>query len=136
MASTDTDFRLYLVTSGTDRHTVDTAAKVAAAGAGVVQVRAKDLSTRDLLSLVTECATAVYRANPHTKVVVDDRADVAYAARRAGVPVNGTQELLTTSVRALSGRRQRRIRAARPSVLTVIGRSSRRQPCPLSPSGT
>ena len=89
MASTDTDFRLYLVTSGTDRHTVDTAAEVAAAGAGVVQVRAKDLSTRDLLSLVTECATAVHRANPHTKVVVDDRADVAYAARRTGAPVNG-----------------------------------------------
>jgi thiamine-phosphate pyrophosphorylase len=73
------DLRCYLVTSGTDRHTVEVAAAAAAAGAGVIQVRAKSLSAADLLDLTCEVAV----------VVVDDRADVAFAARRAGAPVHG-----------------------------------------------
>ncbi|MBD4455484.1 thiamine phosphate synthase, partial [Xanthomonas citri pv. citri] len=43
------DLRCYLVTSGIDRHTIETAAAAAGAGAGMVQVRAKELFTRDLL---------------------------------------------------------------------------------------
>ena len=77
------DLRCYLVTSGIDRHTIETAAAAAGAGAGMVQVRAKELSTRDLLSLVLQVGEAVRRANPATRVVVDDRADVAWAAIRA-----------------------------------------------------
>ena len=60
------DLRCYLVTSGTDRHTVETAALAAGAGAGIVQVRAKTLATRDLLSLVLQVGEAVRRANPET----------------------------------------------------------------------
>ena len=48
------DLRCYLVTSGTDHRTVETAASAAAAGAGMVQVRAKDVSTRDSLGLVLQ----------------------------------------------------------------------------------
>ena len=83
------DLRCYLVTSGTDRHTVETAALAAGAGAGIVQVRAKTLATRDLLSLVLQVGEAVRRANPETRVVVDDRADVAWAAMRARGNVHG-----------------------------------------------
>jgi thiamine-phosphate pyrophosphorylase len=83
------DYRCYLVTSGTDRHTVETAAAAARAGAGVVQVRAKDLSAGALLELVGAVAAAVATVTPSTRVLVDDRADVTFAAMRAGAPVHG-----------------------------------------------
>ena len=89
------DLRCYLVTSGIDRHTIETAAAAAGAGAGMVQVRAKELSTRDLLSLVLQVGEAVRRANPATRVVVDDRADVAWAAIRARGNVHGVHVGLT-----------------------------------------
>ena len=89
------DLRCYLVTSGTGRHTVETAAAAAGAGAGMVQVRAKELSTRDLFSLVLQVGEAVRRANPATRVVVDDRADVAWAAIRARGNVHGVHVGLT-----------------------------------------
>ncbi len=82
----DLDLRCYLVTSGTSRRTV---AAAAAAGAGVVQVRAKDASTAALLELVLAVADAVERAQPATRVLVDDRADVAAAARARGAAVHG-----------------------------------------------
>ncbi|WP_284966143.1 thiamine phosphate synthase [Cutibacterium acnes] len=84
------DLRCYLVTSGIDRHTIETAAAAAGAGAGMVQV-----STRDLLSLVLQVGEAVRRANPATRVVVDDRADVAWAAIRARGNVHGVHVGLT-----------------------------------------
>lgn len=83
------DLRCYLVTSGTDRHTVDTAAAAARAGCGVVQVRAKAASAAQLLELTQAVAHAVQHANPLTRVVVDDRPDVAFAARLAGAPIAG-----------------------------------------------
>ena len=89
------DLRCYLVTSGIDRHTIETAAAAAGAGAGMVQVRAKELFTRDLLSLVLQVGEAVRRANPATRVVVDDRADVAWAAIRARGNVHGVHVGLT-----------------------------------------
>ena len=101
------DLRCYLVTSGSDRHTVETAALAAGAGAGMVQVRAKELSTRDLLSLVLQVGEAVRRANPATRVVVDDRADVAWAAMRARGTVHGvhvgSQDLPVRDTRAMLG---------------------------------
>lgn len=101
------DYRVYLVTSGTGRRTVETAAAAAGAGAGVVQVRAKDATTRDLLALVAAVADAVAAANPATRVVVDDRADVAFAARLAGHAVHGVHlgadDLPPRAARALLG---------------------------------
>lgn len=101
------DLRCYLVTSGTDHRTVETAASAAAAGAGMVQVRAKDVSTRDSLGLVLQVGEAVRRANSATRVVVDDRADVAWAAMRAhgnvhGVHV-GSADLPVRDARAILG---------------------------------
>ena len=83
------DLRCYLVTSGSSRRTVEVAASAAAAGAGMVQVRAKDLSTAALLELVLAVAGAVERARPATRVLVDDRCDVALAAMSAGAHVHG-----------------------------------------------
>ncbi len=101
------DHRVYLVTSGTDRRTVTTAAVAATHGAGIVQVRAKDATTRHLLALVGEVAGAVASANPATRVLVDDRADIAWAARRAGWPVHGVHlgadDLDPRDARALLG---------------------------------
>jgi thiamine-phosphate pyrophosphorylase len=101
------DIRCYLVTSGADRHTVETAARAASAGAGMVQVRAKNLSAADLLALLSEVAGAVHRAAPTCRVVVDDRADVAFAAMRAGAPVHGVHlgwdDLPVEAARAMLG---------------------------------
>lgn len=83
------DLRCYLVTSGTGQRTVDVAAAAAAGGAGMIQVRAKDASTAELLELTCALAAAVHEARPATRVVVDDRVDVALAARLRGAPVHG-----------------------------------------------
>ncbi|MDO5500976.1 MAG: thiamine phosphate synthase [Propionibacteriaceae bacterium] len=79
--SFEIDLRCYVITSGSGRLVVDTAAAAAAAGAGVIQVREKSLTTWELLRFTLNVARAVREANPETKVVVDDRTDVAYAAR-------------------------------------------------------
>lgn len=83
------DLRCYLVTSGTGRRTVEVAAQAAAAGAGMVQVRAKDASAACLLELTCAVADAVRAARPSTLVVVNDRVDVALAARLQGAHVHG-----------------------------------------------
>lgn len=83
------DWRVYVITSGVGPRTVEAAAAAARAGAGVVQVRAKDAGTRELLALVQAVASAVHAVAPATRVLVDDRADVALAARRSGAHVHG-----------------------------------------------
>lgn len=101
------DWRLHLVTSGSGDATVAAAAAAAAAGAGVVQVRAKDLLAGDLLSLVLDVADAVASVAPTTRVLVNDRADVAHAARRRGAAVHGVHlgqaDLPVADARALLG---------------------------------
>lgn len=101
------DWRLYLVTSGDGPATVRAAAAAAAAGAGVVQVRAKHLLAGELLELVLDVASAVADVAPDTRVLVNDRADVAHAARRRGAPVHGVHlgqaDLPVGEARALLG---------------------------------
>ncbi len=101
------DWRLHLVTSGDGRATVDAAAAAAAAGAGVVQVRCKPLLAGDLLDLTLAVADAVAAVAPATRVLVNDRADVAHAARRRGAPVHGVhlgqEDLPVAEARALLG---------------------------------
>ena len=101
------DLRCYLVTSGMERRTVEVAAAAAAAGAGVVQVRAKETTTAELLELVLAVAGAVQAANPGTRVLVDDRVDVAVAAGRRGAAVHGVhlgqEDLPVADARELLG---------------------------------
>ena len=102
-----TDWRLHLVTSGDGRATVEAAAAAAAAGAGVVQVRCKPLLAGELLALVVAVADAVAAVAPGTRVLVNDRADVAHAARHRGAAVHGVHlgqaDLPVAEARALLG---------------------------------
>lgn len=102
-----TDWRVHLVTSGHGPATIAAAAAAARAGAGVVQVREKSLLARDFLALVQAVAEAVSHAAPATRVLVNDRADVAAAARRRGSAVHGVhlgqEDLPVAAARALLG---------------------------------
>lgn len=74
---------------------VDCAAAAARAGVDMIQIREKDLSAKDLLTL----ATAVTRAvETHSRVLVNDRADIAIAAGAIGVHLT-TRSLPTATVR-------------------------------------
>jgi len=101
------DLRCYLVTSGSGQGTVDTAAEAARSGAGVIQVRAKDAPAAEFLHLTLAVADAVAAANPQTRVVVNDRVDVALAARQRGAAVHGVHvgqdDVPVTDARALLG---------------------------------
>ena len=55
------------------------AAEAAAGGAGVIQVRSKPITVRQLTELSIKVAAAVANANPNTAVLIDDRVDVAAA---------------------------------------------------------
>jgi thiamine-phosphate pyrophosphorylase len=70
-------------------------------------VRAKDATTAELLELVLAVAEAVHGARPATRVLVDDRADVAAAARTRGAAVHGVHlgqdDLPVADARALLG---------------------------------
>ncbi|MGJ4170948.1 thiamine phosphate synthase [Corynebacterium macclintockiae] len=77
--SANVDLHCYLVTGAPHEKVVDVAAAAAAGGAGVVQVRSKPISVRDLTALAIEVAAAVQKANPATRVLIDDRVDVAAA---------------------------------------------------------
>jgi thiamine-phosphate pyrophosphorylase len=67
-------------------------------GVDVVQIREKDLATRDLLGLVGAAVDAA--RGTATRLVVNDRLDVALAAGAAGVHL-GTQSLPARVVREL-----------------------------------
>lgn len=83
------DWRLHVVTTGSGPGTVAAAAAAARSGAGVVQVRAKDLLAADLLDLVCRVAASVAAVAPRARVIVNDRVDVAHAARSRGAAVHG-----------------------------------------------
>jgi len=68
------------------------------AGIDLVQVREKDLATRPLLALV-QAALEAARGGP-TRVIVNDRLDVALAGGAAGVHL-GTQSAPARAIRAL-----------------------------------
>ncbi|MBV7301730.1 thiamine phosphate synthase [Corynebacterium sp. TAE3-ERU2] len=102
------DYRCYLVTAADDPvRVVDTAVRCARAGAGVVQVRSKPISARDLYHLSCAVAHAVHEVAPTTRTLVDDRVDVALAARAAGAPIAGVHlgqdDIPVRAARALLG---------------------------------
>ena len=87
---------------------VQRVAAVAAAGVTLVQVREQDMEARDLSRLVARCVTAV--RNTRTRILVNDRLDVALTSGAHGVHLRGD------SIRAS------RARALAP-IGFVIGRS-------------
>lgn len=86
----DLDLRAYVITAAGEPDTIiDNARAAARGGAGVIQVRSKPISARALTSLARALATEVAAVNPSTRVLIDDRVDVALALRAEGVPVHG-----------------------------------------------
>lgn len=84
------DLRCYVVTgSGTDDDIVATAARAAAGGAGVIQVRSKPITAARLLGLAEKVALAVAEVNPDAKTLIDDRVDTAAILMRRGIPIHG-----------------------------------------------
>lgn len=78
--------RLSVDSTGIDR-LVDLVAAAAEAGIDLVQVRERDLDARALVGLVSRCLAVVEGTS--TRVVVNDRADIAAAAGAHGVHLRG-----------------------------------------------
>lgn len=91
---TQLDISAYLVLGPENtlgRPVGDIVAQALGAGFTCVQVRSKECGARDLMACVREAAEAIDRAGAAGKValLVDDRLDVALAARDAGIRVDG-----------------------------------------------
>lgn len=69
----------------------DIVAQALDAGFTIVQVRSKVLDARDLMGCAAEAARAIEQAGAQDRVplLIDDRLDVALAARDAGIKVDG-----------------------------------------------
>lgn len=96
-------FQLFYITDRTQIkfHTLEaTIARAIAAGVDWVQIREKDLPARRLLDL-TETAVSQARQQGTTRVVVNDRLDVALAAHAHGVHL-GTHSMPVDLVRKLA----------------------------------
>jgi len=99
--------RLMLVTDRRatgDRPLVEVVRAALAGGVDAVQVREKDLPGGALLSLVREIVDAAKSARGRPIVVVNDRLDVALAARAAGVHLP-SEGLPVASSRARTGKK-------------------------------
>lgn len=87
-------------------HPAQVAGAAVRAGVGTVQVRAKRASVRELVDLTVAVADALRLAGP-AALVVDDRVDVALAARARGASVDGVhvgqRDLEVDDARALLG---------------------------------
>ena len=102
------DLRCYVITGrGSDADIISTARSAALGGAGIVQVRSKPIDAGHLLKLSEEVALAVADANPQTKVVIDDRVDIAAILMRRGSPIHGVHvgqtDIPVSAVRELLG---------------------------------
>ncbi|KAB3523149.1 thiamine phosphate synthase [Corynebacterium sp. zg254] len=115
------DYTAYFVTGAGDPRTiVDRATAAARGGAGVIQVRSKPISARELFQLGAAVAEAVAEVAPGAaspagagaeapspRVLIDDRVDIALALRAQGFPIHGVHvgqdDLPVTAVRQLLG---------------------------------
>ena len=91
--------RLSIAADDIDR-LVDLVAAAARAGIDLIQIRERDLDGRQLAALVRRCVEVVEGTG--TKVLVNDRADVAVAAGAHGVHLRG-DSIAAAAVRSLIG---------------------------------
>lgn len=91
--------RLSSAADDTDR-LVDLVAAAGRAGIDLIQIRERDLDARRLAALVRRCVDVVEGTG--TKVLVNDRADVAVAAGAHGVHLRG-DSIAVAAVRSLIG---------------------------------
>jgi thiamine-phosphate pyrophosphorylase len=94
-------FSLYLITdrATASRAPADIVEECLGAGLRAVQLREKDLSVRDMLALAKELGESTRRHG--ARLVVNDRADVAFAAGADGVQRTHTS-LPVSALRAIS----------------------------------
>jgi len=105
IAKMSSTFQLYYITDRRQMKSAtldDCIARAVAAGVDWVQIREKDLPARSLLAL-TEAAVKQTRQQGRTRVMVNDRLDVALAAKAHGVHL-GTHSLRADLVRRLTPR--------------------------------
>ncbi|CAM5793706.1 thiamine phosphate synthase [Cellulomonas persica] len=121
------------VCAAVGRRPADLAAAAVRSGVRTVQVRAKHVGVRELVDLTVAVTDAVRLAGP-ALVLVDDRVDVALAARARGAGVDGVHlgqsDLEAGDARALLGpgaligvsaARPQDVRAVDPAVVDYIG---------------
>ncbi len=88
-----------------DRPILDVAAAAIQGGAAFIQVREKDLPARELLRLVLDLRSAAHAIGAErVRIVVNDRLDVALAAKASGVHLPATG-LPVAAVRQKVGRK-------------------------------
>jgi thiamine-phosphate pyrophosphorylase len=88
-----------------DRPILEVATAAIQGGASLLQVREKDLSAKDLLRLVLDLRAAAHAiGSERVRIVVNDRLDVAVAAKAAGVHLPSTG-LPVAAVRQKVGRK-------------------------------
>src|SRR5437868_6399056 len=75
-------------------------AEAAHAGVDYIQLREKDLSTRELETLARQVVAAVRENSPSTRVLINSRADVALAVGADGVHLRA-DDLWPREVRAV-----------------------------------
>lgn len=101
------DLRCYLVTAGVDATATQVAQAAAGAGCGIIQIRAKQANARDFLQGALALSEAVYHANPDTRVLINDRCDIAWAAMQSGGNIHGVhlgqEDLPVAQARQLLG---------------------------------
>ena len=87
-----------------DRPVAEVARAAIAGGADLIQIREKDIEGAALFALAKDLVEAAKLAGGRTRIVVNDRLDVALSARAAGVhlPAEG---LPVAAVRRVAGRR-------------------------------
>src|SRR5271170_784981 len=90
-------------------------ARAASAGVDAIQIREKDLSGRALLDL----AERAVAQNPNTKILINDRLDIALAAGAAGVHLGSESVPVPHAVRFIQESR----RAGRGPANFLVGRS-------------
>ena len=100
--------------------TVARAATAVGAGVGVIQVRERDLPDGQLAALVRRIAAAT--AGTTTRVIVNDRADIAIAAGAAGVHLRGDSPPASRVRAAFAEARAASAEASAPRA-RLIGRS-------------
>src|ERR1700675_676931 len=81
--------RKSLVSSSAAASVLEKIRAAAEAGTDWIQIREKDLATRELLALAQETVSLVKSCGSDALVIVNDRLDVALAAGAAGVHLGG-----------------------------------------------